>query len=294
MIPKNARAKEIVILLKEHGALSIRGLSQLMTPQISPRSLRYAISRLSDKGFIERVYDQHGNPFSFFRLTTNFAKLAAIRNELNCDLIAAKEAAVRRSDLYHTEQCAIVTQLFRHRFMDFSAIGESQFVDHPIVSHVLLEKQADFRMRPDIMLVAKTNSSSPVTIAIEVERTLKTNDRVHQKLLSFAKQSLLDGVIFISSSDRISEQARRIYNNQVVINSKRISHYGNNFFLFGTWPIDSSKNDLLFLNAALENTSAKLWLEQLVMTKNGGRSDRKIKMHSSGGMHSNTALEGVG
>ena len=64
------RGKQILKLLALHEPLSVRGLSQMLEPQIDPRRLRDALSRLYAKNLITKRNDRvFGGSGTFYQIS---------------------------------------------------------------------------------------------------------------------------------------------------------------------------------------------------------------------------------
>lgn len=258
------RRKLVFRILAEHGPMSVRGLSSCMTPAISKKKLRVVLSRLVKQGYLKKRNDRvFGNAGVFYQIPQDEDKAANVAKLLSVDTKSLIQPHFRHGHLLHSEQCAVWTEAFKLLVPEARVIRDHQFKLYPKMESLLLSRGDDIELRPDMVLLVKSQArSGDVAVALEIERSTKCKRRLLMKLRKYATQTRLDGMIYVCESAALTATLRHIYKAQVLENALRIKHYGNNFFLITDGSFNGATREPLMFNAATENVLFSSWINR--------------------------------
>jgi hypothetical protein len=280
-----SRSKQILKLLAEHGPLSSRTLQIILQPAIQSRRLRDSLKRLSDRGYISRRYDRiFGGAGCVYQITRDQDHWPAIHQQLgNADSEVFEQIYFSHRELHHMQSCAIWAEALRQWLPEAAVKRDHVYSRDQALLKDLMLKDSDSTL-PDILLIVPTeNPRVQVRVAVEIERTRKTERRLAQKLSKFAAKSCLDGVIYISESDRILDVIRAIYSSRLMKKALRISHYGQHFLMLSRGEKTQDGADLKMANATLGNMTLKTWLAELIAKSCNYRRDAAFLKQASSG-----------
>lgn len=269
------RGPQILSLLAEHGTLSVRGLRVLLKPTIEARRLREVLKRLQDDGFvIARHKRLFGGAAVFYQVNQDHDGWLATLEKTGLSPTTIRPPYYRHQDALHSEDCAIWSQKIRCAIPGVQLLRDHQFAAHATTMRKLMTEANERELRPDmVLLMPKSNAAGEIAVAVEIEKSPKTESRLIRKLKKYAGESLLDGLIYICDHESISERLRQIYHSPSLSRVGRVKHYGNNFFLFSHATARSSGSDLALHNAALQSVSLAPWMQHLAATEKNLRRD---------------------
>jgi DNA-binding Lrp family transcriptional regulator len=274
-IQAGPRQIQILRALQDNGPLSLATLEKLLTPQISRRRLQDATKRMADQGLIVRRFDSlPSNVGHYYQLSGRQANRERIAQILNCDEGTLSIHPFRTQELQHTQCCAIWANRLQHLFPGAQILRDFDFKRHAIAGQYLLSSGEDFELRPDLLIVLPhADSKSQVVVAIEIERTRKSNKRLLQKLRSLCTRTRLDGVLYLCDKNTIETALRTIYCSNVVQKAHRIRHYGNNFLLLSDGTQTHSDPEPRVYNVSQNSVSLTSWMNLLLTTQPRERRD---------------------
>ena len=275
----HVRRRQVFSLLVEHGPLSMRGLMACLEPSIQRKRLYEVLQRLRKSRLVtQRLYLGLGKSAFFYDITKEPKLMDMVSRVIGSDIAKARRPHFRRIEMIHSENCAIWKEVFKRLFPEARIIREHEFYGNREVSQLLLSQGDDRETDPDLLLIFKSKvDDGPVSVAIEIERTPKSRVRLIRKLRKYARQTRLDGVIYICEETALSERLRGVYNSWVLNDALRVKHYGNNFILFTDGVFNPAQGEPMMFNAALENVSLTAWMHQLKHTATSSRRDLKFR-----------------
>lgn len=274
-----SRSKEILSLLSLYGPLSSRTLIQLITPSIKEKRLQNSLSRLQHKNFVHKRFERvFGGAGTFYQITQTEGARFEIAKFLNCKPAYLKQPQFSYRELLHSQSCAIWSHQLKRLFPEAQLIRDYDFRDNEKAKTILQwsDKQKD--LSPDLLLLMPNEASRRISsIAVEVEKSRKSDERLLKKISKYADSSLVDGVVYLCDTDYLAESVRQIYKSRVLHRAYRIKHYADNFFMFSN-SLDLKNTDSINLyNAALKNISISIWITYLTKTHLDDRRDHKIE-----------------
>ena len=274
----HVRRKQMFQLLAEHGPLSRRGLKACLYPPIEQRRLYEVIKRLLSGGLIvKRHYKSLGKDAQYYQLTQQPEQLEKVAKVLGVNFGELRQPHFSRIEMFHSETCAVWKELLKHLFPEARILREHEFYGDEQVSKLLLARGEDNETRPDLLIIAKSKVAyGSVTVAVEIEKNPKSRVRLLRKLIKYATQSRLDGIIYVCEDTSLSDRLLNIYNSRVLDGALRIKHYGNNFFLFTDGTINLERTEPRMFNAALEPVSLINWITKLLNIEARSRRDAKF------------------
>ncbi len=275
------RGPEILKILAEHGPLSLPILMAIVNPPMTLRRLQDATKRLSDRGLVVRRFDSlPKNAGHYFQICQTLKARGVIGNLLNVDPESLIQTQFRSQELTHSESCALWTTQFRKWYPEGRVIRDYALQHNKEACRVLMLKDGQFELQPDLLLqLPSSTGSNYINVAIEVERTRKTSKRIAAKLRKFAKQSHLDGVLYICSRESLVDLIRPTYVSTIMNNAGRIKQYGSNFLMFSDGTISGDLNEMTLFNTEPKAVLLKDWIHYLVHTQLPLRRD--VHLNSS-------------
>lgn len=291
-VEPGTRTAQILKLLSEHGPLSVRGIESILIPKIHRRRLRMALQRLGDRGIIKKRYDRiFGGTGVYYQITRNRKADDVLRS---MSLMAPEEFLhldVRHAELIHSERSAVWAEALKRLLPGAIIFRDHQFQADETAAQVMLSGHNDFELRPDLLVALPTTGTKHrVTIAVEIERTQKSEARLVRKFRKYCTRTLLDGVIYLCEDDFTTEKLSRIYRANVMKKALRTQHYGNHFLLLSTAAPNVCGGDVKLLNAALDPVSMRGWIQKLVDQPLRLRRDHLFRERASGGPQCTDAL----
>ena len=281
----HGRGPQILETLANNGPLSVRGLSVLLEPVIKRRQLQRALFRLFKRRLIEKQYSNQFRGVAVYYRTTQEKKYwPEIALMIDRKPNSLFQLPFRPVEYIHSETCSVWAYHFEKLFKDGIAIRDFQIQYSGIAKELVLAIDDHPELLPDILFVLPTEDGSRlVSIAIEIERYVKSDERTLMKLKKFAAGSRLDGVIWLCDGNGIASRLRDLYNARVIERANRVNNYGNNFMLFHADLFNYSKPEVLIKNAACEYVDIRSWINKLSTTPLIKRHDRDFDVARADG-----------
>lgn len=236
------RAPEILSVFKDHGQLTARTLNKMISPQMSHKKLVRALDRLLDKGVIDKRGSDFPRPYYFL------SQAAPARTEcasiLNCEPDQLIQPLLKRKDWYHQELCEYWIFQLKKLFPQAEVVRDREILKHEMASNIMFTDRDGFDLFPDFLLIfPRVRREETVAVAVEIERTRKSNERLMRKLRSYMNATRVDGLLYVCDSGRLSDTIRMLYEKQTERKAIRSSHYSEYYFLFSD-SIDTAVNPL--------------------------------------------------
>lgn len=211
------REKEVVTLLNEHPVLTGSGLQYMLRTKLTKRRLQQILLSLKQKKIVKYLQDtRNGGHGTFYALETHFRK-----REMNLPY-----------DLAHAEECSLWEKRIQELLPDAYIQNYRAFSKSPEARNALLWDGRDREAVPDLLIFARsTVEPRSIAVAVEIEQTHKSEQRIMAKLARFSRGTNLDGVLYVSPSHSIPERVQGIFEYKVIAKSHRINAYGDHFLL---------------------------------------------------------------
>lgn len=275
-IKRPQKGKAVLRCVQESGPLTIEVLHRIMEPKMSKRNLRKALQLLTKKGFIESFhYSSQGTYYMISQSLPSRKKAAEFSNQSVDDL---KQPLIRRQDLFHNQWCEYWIVNTKKLFPDATISREIEIGSNTFAKNILNLSYADYDLRPDFLLtIPRTETSSTVCVAFEIERSRKSDERILRKLGKYMDRTQLDGLIYICDSGRLSETIRLLYQTNLLPKSEKQKRFGENFFLFSDSLDGGGEAFNRLFNACGKPTSFKNWCGYLRSTEWPKRRSEDLK-----------------
>jgi hypothetical protein len=274
------RGKQVVGLLREHGPLSGRVIESLLDPPIAKRKCQEVLQRLKSAGLIERLEghfpDTAGSYYALPRSRGDKKRLASF---LGVEAEDFQVCFVRDAELRHGSQCAIWAEYFKKIYPESKVVRDWEMTKYPEIVGRLAGLHDEF-IYPDIFLLFKGGGSAQrIVVAIEVERTLKTIERLKVKTKAMVYQTSFDGVLYVCSDYRIAEAVRSAFLSQEVQRSQRIGGYVDDFILYTNYEALSGPIGSYCVNSRLVTREIHEWLSYLRLIPMRDRTSSSLGSH---------------
>lgn len=275
------RGKEILSLLRNHGQLSAQLLVKMLEPRMSGRKLERALNRLLAKGLIERRRVRHG--YTYYFLSQAPVIRTACAELLGCKPDDLIQPLLKRKDWYHQELCEYWIFLLKRLFPDAEVVRDREISSHETASNIFFGTDNGFDLFPDFLLIFPAlGNEDPVEIAVEIERTRKSNQRLVRKLKAYGAETRVSGLLYVCDSGRLADTIRLLYESKVEKSAIRCRPYGEFYFLFSD-AIDAVDNPLdRIFDARGRPVSLKDWIIPMRQMR---WTLRRNHMFAGGGNH---------
>lgn len=267
MIKRIKKGNDVLLALKKYGPMTRKTLALIVPSIKNERNFRRTLSLLCDRKLVSKRFENlNGGQTTVYQLNQNQGIRNILATYLDCKSEDLMQRDFRYREIYHEQIAAQIAFRLKAMIPESNVYRDYQLHLDPRVQNVLPQiNNVDFA-RPDILLSLWNNAGHAVSVAFEFERTEKSKQRLAQKLVSYSKESRLDGVVYIGSSDQIISNLREIFVDKVLEKSQRISHYGNNFLLCTTLSSDINNSLSLCLNAEMKTLNLVNWINVLTHT----------------------------
>ncbi len=272
------RGPQILLTLAEHGPLSARGLTRMLTPTIQRKKLNEALGRLLRRNLIIKLHARlFGDGGIFYQINQNPKVWGEVSLMTGLATKSLFQPQFRSVELIHSEACAIWATALERLNPHSILLRDFSLRNSRMARQILLEVDNDIDLIPDLLIaVLSDDRKTLVSVAVEIERYMKTDLRTLIKLNRFAAGSRLDGVIWLCDNDGISERLKRLYNTRVKDRAHRINNYGSNFMLFQDECFPASIPTFSLQNAENKSVDFNLWIRELQSKNLHERFDAKF------------------
>ena len=270
------RGVQILNLLKVHGPLSFRGIKQMLEPEIKDRRLHSALARFVKNKLITKRFEKLFRGYGiFYQLSQSEVSRTKLAQVLQCEPKELAQPDFRSRDLLHAESCAVWLHQIKKVLPDSVAIRDYQFQGSHFASEILLADRNEFELLPDLLVRFEPSvGQSPVTVAVEIEKTVKAKRRLQDKLKKYADGTALDGVMYVCERPDIQSAVASAYKSSVSGKSRRIGHYGDFFLLFSDENNQPSKGDIKMSTTDDVSVSLLNWIAEM---RNAALPHRRTK-----------------
>ncbi|NCN41864.1 hypothetical protein GW916_11530 [bacterium] len=281
----HSRRADVLRLLVEHGTMSAAAIVACIDPPIQPRRFREVIARLKKYEWIrskQQFGDTHGQLFYF--VSTKARARRAVADHLGLEIGEIRPPFFRRTDLIHSDHCALWKEYLGRRFPDALILRDHEFHYLDVGNKLLMSHREDNDLNPDMLLVfRRPEFSRPVCIAVEVERNVKGPARLARKLQKYASETYLDGIIYFCEAEVRQVKIKESYRNSVLSGVNRISHFGDNFALMSDSAFCGFSVEPEMFNSAGKRVSLADWVNTLLNSEEYQRDNDMFPVLAAGG-----------
>ena len=236
------RAPEILSVLKDHGQLTARALNKMIVPRMNHKKLVRALERLQEKGLVEKRDGEFRRPYYF--LSQAPVLRTAISGILKCHPDELIQPLLKRKDWHHQELCEYWIYLLKKVFPEATIVRDRHMKQEERASDIMFAELCEQDLYPDILLIfPKQEGIMQTSLAVEIERTRKSNERLIRKLKNYTTATSVSGVLYVCDSGRLADTIRLLYQTKANHRLGRSHFYPEHYFLFSD-AIDTSDNPL--------------------------------------------------
>lgn len=278
-IKSYSRGRSILQLLKNHGPLSSKAITKIIKPPMKNKRVLGSLLCLSKNNLIEKRYEKiFRGSGTFYQLSQDKESRERISKMIDCQPDELFQPHFRYRELLHNESIALCADKFLELFTDCKIIRDFEFPQSPIAQRVMLTGANNFEVRPDLLLISQGKEANQiVSIAVEIERSRKTNARIVSKLKKYADRTLIDGVIYFCNSRQLIDVVNSLYRKKALTRSSRIGHYSENFMLFSQLENGEPTSPLQIHNSMGQVVRVQDWMRNLKTTSRNERRDLNFK-----------------
>ncbi len=265
---RGTRGPAILNLLWQHGPLTHEALLYMLEPPIKKRRLQMATERLMRNGLIHKRYSSlHKNMGQVIELNQTQVARVVLADKLRTSPEQLILDHFRSQELLHSIECAIWTEFLKRLLPEAEVVRDFQYGKLKWIESVLRLKAEEADAIPDILVRHPSKYSKGSTyIAVEIERSRKTDDRLIRKLRRITHPSRVDGILYVCENNFVESAVRRIYLNEALPRARFIRHYGNHYLVFARVNPERELKDVGVFNAEQNHLSLKNWVNFLVHT----------------------------
>lgn len=253
------RGWEIVCVLAKHGPLSMPALTKLLSTPMKSKKVYAALMRLQKKGMVDRRVSNLGMGAAFYQLSLPFISQPGLKETLDCNPDELKRLRNIRGCLHLREMKELWIFTLSKVLPVVEVVQKEFFSVHPETNRLLRLNGNPILHAPDAVIYFLGPHKKKLAVALEIEKTRPSDERIIQYLKRYAKSTELNGVIYVCDSGRLSETIRLLY--ETMQEDRRLREAGNlkNFFLFSN-AISHSDAPLSQLHTVIGNpTSISNW-----------------------------------
>lgn len=276
-VAPGSRRRQVLAALYEHGPLSLRTLERILKPKMAIRRLQETTKRLRDKGLIVRQFeDSSKNSEFYYQLGDSPAAKGKIAEWLKLEQVDLQHLVVRGKEVRHTEQCAIWAEFLKMIYPEAKVARDLKLRRELKSQDGYTPDRFDLDLVPDILLeFPSSHGSEKLLVAVEIERTQKSRARLMAKLRKLATRTQFDGVLFVSESEQVLANVKRVYRDSEMRKSKRIGHYSQAFCLFFIGEV-ASVQTFSCHSAEGKEVPFRFWIDSLKATPVNSRRDYRL------------------
>lgn len=188
---------------------------------------------------------------------------------------------LKRSDWHHQELCEYWKFKLQQVFPTSIIVRDREIFSHNLGSRIMMADREGYDLFPDLLLVMPNECDErTVSVAVEIERTRKSNKRLIRKLKVYSTQTHVDGLLYICDSGRLADTIRQLYDQRTQAGYHRGRHYSEFYFLFSD-AIETADEPLSrIFSARGQRVVLDQWMRTLLDTK---WTLRRNEMFAGGG-----------
>ncbi len=277
------KSKDILLALKKYGVMSRKTLQKVVPDIKKERNFRNYLKNLCQKQLIvKRLENINGSVGVFYQLNQSEKIREVLATYLGCDPNQLRQREYRYKELFHEQTAILIAYYLNTNFPDAIVLREQELPQNAEAQKVIPNLELMDQLKPDVlMLLPDITKTKIISIAFEFERSVKTKNRLLNKLKFYTSQTHIDGVLYIASADRIINNLTEIYDSKILEKAVRIKHYGKNFLLTTMWKTDVEKSFDLLKNRTENYYSLVNYVRQLQKNSNRLRADKNFEMAST-------------
>lgn len=248
-------ADEIQRALKDLGPATIEMVERVTG--IGKKDLRQSMALLRKRGLVDMLVGDERT--FYYQLNQSLAARTNVARNLKCSESELIKPMLRRQDRYHNQWCEYWSLLIKRAFSNVVVIRDYSIEANEIAREVLLLDEMDYELLPDLLVIFTGEDQRRTVVALEIERTRKSNKRLLRKFRRYLEETQIDGLVYVCDSGRLAETLRALYESQLLGRAERVKHYAESFFLFShsltalSTPLES------FLNVNAQQVSLIDW-----------------------------------
>lgn len=268
------KGKLILEALQKYGVMNRKTLQTVVPGIKDRRSFQRTLKNLYDRKLLVKRYDYFGgNVGVFYQLNQKSFIREALAGYLALKPDDLKQKDLRYKELFHEQ---IVTQLayyLNKHNPDALVLREHELPKNEEAQSIITGLDQFDQLKPDLLLIMKTDNNKKISIAVEYERTAKSKIRMQQKLNFYTQNTRVDGVIYFYSQSRIDHNLHELFIDKVLANSLRVKNYGKNFLLTSAFDDDVEKSMRVLFNRDKKHYPFQLWVDYFTRYRSQERRD---------------------
>jgi len=262
------KGHDVLLALKEYGPMTRNTLVQVVPTIKNERNFRRTLNLLFERQLIcKRFENLNGGQATVYQLNQNQGIRDILAAYLDCQTEELLQKEFRYREIYHEQIAAKLAYSLKSMFPEANVYRDYQLHTDQRIENILPQLKKSDSAKPDVLLSFWNNVGHSVNVAFEFERTEKAKFRLAQKLTTYSKESKLDGVVYIGSSDQIVTNLREVFVERVLEKSLRIKQYGSNFLLCSSFNGDIKNALSICLNAEMKTLRLTDWVNVLINIK---------------------------
>jgi len=238
------RQLEVLDLLVRYGVLGIRTLHTLLTTPASMAQLLETLKGMEKRGLLCRlVFHPGGAPMSHWMLPYEQSAQAQALLATGLDENFLRRKAVRYSHIPHENVCTLVQASLERQMPKLRIVREATVGFEKLPSHLLSRLAKEKGYTPDICVgipngfsVAAQADASYRWIAVEVDRSYRSDKRIAQRLNVYTKHTAFSGLLYLMPTVGTQKTLQRIYDTRGGKDNLRLHGSSKAFLAIGTVP----------------------------------------------------------
>ena len=244
-IKKSCRTRNVLQVLKDHGPLTARGISEFTDPYLSSKEVHRVVGRLREQNLI---YMRSKNPSDFpacYQILQRSWARKKTAHVLGCDPDDLLQPQHRFPWVYSNLRVARWYTALRNALPNIIVLRRHEIIEQGWMEKLYSTLQKDKKYYPDFMLISeKDHDGKRKIVPIKFADAMLVDYKIHVSTMRAAKNKSISGQVYIGEDYFLEDIYNHImeYKFQQFLERKRVRT--NDFFAFSVMDVPSKRQDL--------------------------------------------------
>ncbi|MBC7540148.1 MAG: hypothetical protein H7281_15090 [Bacteriovorax sp.] len=240
---------EIINALDKWGVLTLRSLHKQLTSNISIHGLRRKIHRLAIEEFV------------YISRLDNKNEMIILPTKKTLNHLKSPRSSIDESMVYHNLFISILgIELMNRENVHYYKLPH-EYQTSRVPNAFSSTNSLELSLSPDAYLGISHNDKI-FKVAIEVELTQKSSDRVYEKFIQYKESTYFDYVIYFFKSKSILNSYRRRIQELIMENKSETSQKGLNGKIIFLYSSQNHQYGSILANSTMECATKELSIEK--------------------------------
>lgn len=279
------KGKLILEALLKYGIMNRRTLQQVVPEIKDHRNFRRTLTNLCGRGLIVKRYDYiNENRGVFYQLNQKSFIREVLATYLDTQAKMIEQKQLRYKELFHEQVLIKIAYHLNQNYPEAIVLKDHDLVGNDEARSIIIGLDEIDQLKPDLLFITKSKDlNRKVSVAIEFEKTMKSKIRMEEKLKFYTDQTIVDGVLYLYTNNRIDHNLHEIFMDKILNRSLRIRHYGKNFLLTCRLGDNVENSMRILFNRDMNYYSFQDWIKKLSTSSSENRRNEMFTDNPSKG-----------